>query len=50
MLFPVDEKGNDLVIFPGVGSKYAEFDTYEESKAYFDKNKSIYVEPVEEYK
>ena len=25
MLFPVDENRNDLVIFPGVGRKYAEF-------------------------
>ena len=49
MLFPVDENRNDLVIFPGVGTKYEEFDTYEEAKAYIDKNKLIYVEPVVEY-
>lgn len=45
MILPLTEQGDDAEVFPSVNAMGAEFDTYEEAKAYIDEHCLTYQEP-----
>lgn len=45
LVFPLEEKGMTGETFPANNATSVEFDTYEEAKAYVDKNGLVYPDP-----
>ena len=46
LVFPLNEEGIDGEVYPGKGTEYAEFDTYDEAKAFVESNGLSYKEPT----
>lgn len=45
LVFPLTEEGFSGEVYPAVDAEYAEFDTYEEAKAFVDDKGLSYKEP-----
>lgn len=48
LVFPVTEEGFKGEVYPAVDAEYAEFDTYEEAKAFVEGKGLSYKEPAHE--
>lgn len=46
LIFPLTEEGINGEVYPGNGTEYAEFDTYDEAKAFVDNKGLSYKEPI----
>ena len=46
LVIPFTEKGTNGEVYPGKGTEYAEFDTYDEAKAFVESKGLSYKEPT----
>ena len=46
LIFPLTEEGINGEVYPGNGTEYAEFDTYDEAKTFIESNGLSYKEPT----
>ena len=46
LIFPLTEEGINGEVYPGEDTEYAEFDTYNEAKAFVESNGLSYKEPT----
>ena len=46
LIFPLTEEGVNGEVYPGKGTEYAEFDTYDEAKAFVESKRLSYKEPT----
>ena len=46
LIFPLTEEGVDGKVYPAIDAEYAEFDTYDEAKAFVESKGLSYKEPT----